>query len=74
MPRSKRIVNVPEPGAGAWNPDRPVIKNGLLLNQVKHFQQIERERMTEGQASEYIQRMTALLHPRTVTAGEKHGE
>jgi hypothetical protein len=67
-------VNVPEPGADAYNPDRPVVKNGLLLNQVKHFQQIERERMTEGEASEYIRRMTALLHPRTVTAGETPGE
>jgi hypothetical protein len=74
MPRSKRIIEVPHPEADSFNPDRPLIKNTLLLHQVKHFQQIERSRMTEGQASDYIQRMTALLHPRTVTAGGTHGE
>jgi hypothetical protein len=39
-----------------------------------HFQQIERERMTEGQASEYIGRMTALLHPRTAVVGRTEPE
>jgi hypothetical protein len=74
MPRSKRIVNLPEVEAGSYNPDRKLIKNTLLLNQVAHFQKIERESMTEGQAAEYIQRITELLHPRTITAGEKQGE
>jgi hypothetical protein len=71
MARSKKIVQVPHPAPGSFNQDRPLSKNTLLLNQVKHFQKIERERMTEGQASEYIQRMTALLHPKTETAGGK---
>ena len=74
MPRSKRIVNLPEVEEGSYNPNRPLSTNTLLLNQVMHFQRVERERMTEGQAADYIQRMTALLHPRTITAGEKQGE
>jgi hypothetical protein len=74
MARSKRIVQIPQPDPGSFNKDRPLIKNTLLLNQVKHFQEVERTRMTEGQASEYIQRMTSLLHPRTDTAGGKRTE
>jgi hypothetical protein len=74
MPRSKRIVPIPQPDAGSFNKDRPLIKNTLLLNQVKHFQEVERTLMTEGQASEYIQRITGLLHPRTETAGGKRTE
>jgi hypothetical protein len=69
MSRSKRIVKVPEPAAGSFNPGRPLVKNTLLLNQVKHFQEVERKHMTEGQASEYIQRMTDTLHRRTEKAG-----
>jgi hypothetical protein len=74
MARSKRVVEIPHPDPSSFNKDRPLIKNTLLLNQVKHFQEVERTRMTEGQASEYIQRMTALLHPRTETAGGKRSE
>jgi hypothetical protein len=65
---------MPEAEAGSYNPHRPLIRNTLLLHQVMHFQKVERERMTEGEASHYIQRMTAKLHPRVVTAGEKQGE
>jgi hypothetical protein len=60
---------MPEPELGSYNPDRPLLRNALLLHQVAHFQKIERERMTERQASEYIQRMTALLHLKTNVAG-----
>ena len=70
MSRSKRVVSVPHPAPGSFNQDRPLLQNTLLLNQVKHFQEIERSLMTEGQAAEYIHRMTARLHPRTVTAGK----
>jgi hypothetical protein len=72
MPRSKRVIDIPKPEPGSYNPDRPLIKNTLLLHQVMHFQKIERERMTEGQASEYIRRITGLLHLRT--AGEDRSE
>ena len=74
MARSKRIVQIPQPHSGSFNKDRPLIKNTLLLNQVKHFQEVERKRMTESQASEYIQRMTALLHTRSEAAGGKRTE
>jgi len=65
---------MPEVESGSYDPNRPLLRNALLLHQVMHFQKIERERMTEGQASDYIRRMTALLHPRIVTAGETRGE
>jgi hypothetical protein len=74
VPRSNRIVKTPEPEPGSYNPDRPLIRNSLLMHQVMHFQKVERESMTEGQASEYIRRMTALLHPRAAAAGEPRGE
>ncbi len=73
MPRSKRIVKLPVVEEGSYNPHRPVIKNTLLLNQVMRFQKIERERMTEHQAAEYIHRITALLHT-TAAGGGKQGE
>jgi hypothetical protein len=69
--RSKRIVEVPKPDAGSFNKDRPLVKNTLLLNQVMHFQEVERIRMTEGDASKYIQHMTKLLHPSVKTARGK---
>ena len=71
MPRSKRIIEVPRPAQGSFNPYRPLIKNTLLLHQVKHFQEIERASMTESQAAEYIRRMTAQLHPQTQAAPGK---
>lgn len=71
MARSKKIIQVQHPEQGSFNPDRPLIRNTLLLNRVKHFQEIERASMTEGQASEYIRRMTALLHPQTQAAPGK---
>jgi len=56
---------------------RPLSKNTLLLNQVQHFKELEakipdedcgdipREPIeTEAQASEYIKKMTDLLHRR----------
>jgi hypothetical protein len=74
MPRSKKIVSLPDVEAGSYDPTRPLTKNTLLLNQVMHFQKIEREQMNEGQAAEYIQRMTAILHPKTVTTGGTRSE
>jgi hypothetical protein len=65
---------MPQPEPNSYDPNRPLIRNTLLLHQVMHFQKVEREAMTEGQASEYIQRMTARLHPRTAAAGERREE
>lgn len=71
MPRSKKLIEVTRPAPGSFNPHRPLSKNTLLLHQVKHFQEIERANMTEGQAAEYIRRMTAQLHPQTQAAPGK---
>lgn len=70
------IIQVPRPAATAFNKNRPLAGNTLLQNQVKHFMEVERSLPpeqrtgvdagsieTEGQAGEYIRRMTAILHP-----------
>jgi hypothetical protein len=70
------VVVVPRAARGAYNPDRPLSKNTLLLHQVRHFQEVEKKLpksqrtghdpkriLTEGHAAEYLRKMTALLHP-----------
>lgn len=69
-------IRVPKPSANSFNKNRPVSKNALLENQVKHFHELEKSLLqqlqsgirfedvkTEGDAAEYIRRMTAILHP-----------
>ncbi|MEP7352525.1 MAG: hypothetical protein ABI824_04770 [Acidobacteriota bacterium] len=76
----QRIV-VPKPARGAYNPNRPLAGNQLLIDQIAHFRKVQRkvhpERFsgmapeqiaTEGQAAEYIRKMSAILHPQ---GGEK---
>jgi hypothetical protein len=71
------IVEVPKPAEGSYDPTRPLSKNTLLQHQVRHFQLLEqtlpRHRrsghdyqsiVTEGDAAEYLRKMTAILHPR----------
>ena len=71
------LIKVPKPPRSSFNPNRPLSKNTLLENQVKHFQEVEdklplEERsgilheaiLTEAHASEYVQKMTAILHAR----------
>jgi len=71
------LIKVPKPPRGSYDPNRPLYKNTLLLNQVTHFKQLEAqlpaeeqtgipldEIQTEAQASVYIQKMTAILHAR----------
>lgn len=78
---SPPVIRVPKP-AGEYNPNRPLSKNTLLLSQVKHFYQAEQELpveertgispeaiLTEGQAAEYIRKVTAKLHIQTGKAG-----
>lgn len=73
---SNNVIQVPRPAKSSYNPQRPVQKNTLLLHHLKHFREIEKklppERQTgiefesiktEAEASEYIRRMTAILHP-----------
>jgi len=69
------VIRVPRPARSSYQPHRPLSKNTLLQNQVKHFRELERRLppghqtgldfdsiTTEGQAAEYIRRMTTRLH------------
>ena len=70
-------IKVPKPPRGLYDPNRPLYKNTLLLNQVMHFKEIEAqlppaeqtgirldEIQTEAQGSMYVQKMTTILHSR----------
>lgn len=84
MAPSGNHVRVPKPSANSFNKDRPISKNALLENQVKHFHELEKTLLeqlqtgirfedvrTEGDAAEYIRRMTAILHPHLAAGAEK---
>jgi hypothetical protein len=71
------VIVVPKPPKQAFNPDRPV--SALLQNQILHMQEAEfrlparrqtniyiNNIRTEGQAAEYISKVTAQLHPDAV--------
>lgn len=79
---NSNIVHVPKPAAGSFNPKRLVAKNSLLTNQIQHFRKLEKEMpperqtgvdvasiKTEGEASEYIRKITAILHPQAAKGG-----
>ena len=70
----KFVVKVPQPEPGAYNHDRPI--SSLIQHQLKHLREAELKLppdrqtnidiatiQTERQASEYIQKVTAELHP-----------
>ena len=76
MPRTSRIVPVPQPAPGSFNKHRPA--NALLQAQaahlqkalIKHHSDVERllavdlkEIETEAEVADYAKRVTALLHP-----------
>jgi len=87
--KAPNVIAVPKPSPAAYNPNRPLKGNSLLLNQVRHFQELEKQWMeehghtchditevrTEGQAAEYLKKMTELVHekarPRTHKAGHQ---
>jgi hypothetical protein len=84
MATPSNIIRVPKPSRSSYNPNRPLSKNTLLLNQVKHFQEIEsrlppeqrtgvdpQSIQTEAQASDYVHKMTLILHPRAAGMGGK---
>ena len=69
-----KMIDVPPVEKEAYNPDRPI--SGLIQMQLIHLSTAERtlppqQRTginiatlhTEGQAAEYIRRVTAMLHP-----------
>jgi len=68
------VIKVPKPQEGSFNKNRPV--SALLRNQILHMHEVERkfppsrhsgvyinEIKTEGEAADYIQKVTARLHP-----------
>jgi hypothetical protein len=76
------LIRVPRPLRTSFNPERLVAKNTLIKNQIEHFHKVELDLppeqrtgvdfeniRTEGQASEYIQKMTAILHPKVAKTG-----
>ncbi len=71
--RDVNVVHVPRPSPNSLNKDRPL--SSLLKNQVEHFQELENKLpalektalptssiRTEGEAAQYIRKMTAKLH------------
>jgi hypothetical protein len=69
MAKSQNVIRIPKPPADAYNKDRPVSE--LLWMQVEHLaavvkKDIDDERRavrTEGDASDFIRKYTAFLHP-----------
>lgn len=69
MAKSSNVIRIPKVPADAYNKNRPV--SDLLWEQVEHLaavvkREIDDERRairTEGQASAFIRKMTAILHP-----------
>jgi len=68
------VIRVPKPARSSYQPHRSLSKNSLLQSQVKHFRELEKDFpaeqqtgipidsiTTEGQAAEYIRRMTVRL-------------
>jgi hypothetical protein len=68
------VIVVPKPPKGAFNADRPV--SALLKSQILHLQEAEfrlparqqtniyvNKIKTEGEAANYISKVTAKLHP-----------
>jgi len=73
-----KVVVVPKTAQGAFNPDRPI--SSLLQHQLKHLREVEQSLPadqetnidigtieTERQASDYIRKVTARLHPQGAT-------
>ncbi len=84
MASPSNVIRVPKPAKSAFNPKRLLAKNALLLNQVAHFHAMELELppdkrtgvdfasiLTEGHASEYIRKMTGILHTKVMKSGGK---
>ena len=82
MANLSNVVRIPKPSRGSFNMQRPLAKNSLLMNQVKHLLELEKTLppekrtgmdpksiTTEGSAAEYIRKMTAILHPKVAKSG-----
>lgn len=69
------VIKLPKPDRSAFNPHRLLEKNQLIRAQFEHFQEAEKALpaelqtgidvasiKTEGQASDYIRRVTQAIH------------
>ncbi len=83
-PANPNRVQVPKPARKSFNKERPLERNTLLKNQVDHFHELEKRLLaelltgiqfaavtTEGQAAEYIRKMTTILRPQVFKSGGK---
>jgi hypothetical protein len=81
MADRSNIIRVPQPKRSSYNPGRPLSKNTLLLNQVKHFLEAEKklpqeqqtgtkleDLKTQADAGEYVSKVTAIFHPQAAKA------
>jgi len=72
MANNENVINIPKPPSGAFNPHRPVSE--LVWSQVEHLAAVVKKDIddqrraisTEAQASAFIRKMTAILHPEGV--------
>jgi hypothetical protein len=75
MATPAQIIRVPKPGRGAYNPNRPLRSNALVAAAVQHFSEAEKNLpadlrtgidvasiATEGEAAEYIRKVTEAIH------------
>ena len=82
MATPSNVIRIPKPSRSSFNMERPLAKNSLLMNQVKHLLELEKtfpqekrtgtdpkSITTEGRAAEYIRKMTAILHPKVAKSG-----
>lgn len=78
------VIQVPRPSKTAYNPHRPLEKNLLIKRQVEHFHHAEMQLpealqtgmdiadvKTEGQAGEYIRKVTKAIHQSGGRGAEK---
>ena len=84
MADQSNVIRVPKAPRSSFNMQRLLSKNTLLSNQVDHLVELEKTLppekrtgtnrasiVTEGQAAEYIRKMTAILHPKVSKSGGK---
>ena len=82
MAKRSNVIRIPKPSPRSFDMERPLAKNSLLMNQVRHLLKLEKtfppERQTgtdpesittEGHASEYIRKMTDILQPQAAKSG-----
>jgi hypothetical protein len=78
------VIKVPKPSLAAYNPGRELDKNALVRAQVAHFREAEQGLpedlrtgldaaaiRTEGEASEYIGKVTRAIHENSRRAPAK---